>query len=78
MKKSNHNRHVHVMTKLHEIEALQVARKGIREMIDEATDDLQYAYDLDQRDMIGNQISILYAVHDAIGQNIKDSVYIWN
>ena len=35
MKKSNHNRHVHVMTKLHEIEALQVARKGIREMIDE-------------------------------------------
>ena len=66
------------MTKLHEIESMQLARKGIREMIDEATDDLQYAYDLDQRDAIGNQISILFAVHDAIGQNIRDSVYIWN
>jgi hypothetical protein len=66
------------MTKLHEIESMQLARKGIREMIDEATDDLQYAYDLDQRDAIGNQISILYAVHEAIGQNIRDSVYIWN
>ena len=78
MKRSNHAKHVHVMTKLHEIEALRAARKGIREMIDEAIDDLQHAYDSDVRDMIGNQISILYAVHDAVSRDIRDTVYIWN
>ena len=78
MKKSNHNRQVHVMTKLHEIEALSQARIGIREMIDDAINDLQITYDPDLRDAIGNQISILYAVDHAVSQNIKDSVYIWN
>lgn len=78
MKKSNHTRHVHVMTKLHEIEALQQTRIGVCEMIDEATEDLQYAYDSEIRSEIGNHISILYAIHDAVSQNLKDSVYIWN
>ena len=78
MKKGKHNRHVHVMTKLHEIEVMRQARTGIREMIDEATEDLQFAYDPSLRDEIGQQLTTLYALHDALGQGIKQSEYIWN
>lgn len=78
MKKSNHAKHVHVMTKLHEIEVMRQARTGIRETIDEATVDLQSAYDPWLRDEIGQQLTMLYAIHDALGQGIKQSNYIWN
>ena len=73
-----HKINVHVMHKLHELEALKMAQSGVKEMIDAAIGDLQYAYDPEIRDTIGSQISILYAVHDSIKHNIESSKYIWN
>jgi hypothetical protein len=73
-----HKINVRVMHKLHEIEALKMAQSGVKEMIDQAISDLQYAYDPEIRDAIGTQISVLYAVHDGIKANIKSSNYIWN
>jgi hypothetical protein len=66
------------MHKLVELEALEAAQIGIKEMIDDAIQDLQYTYDSEVRDAISSQISLLYAVHDTINANIESSKYIWN
>lgn len=80
MKQSKHNRHVQVMTKLHEIEVLRQVRIGVRGMINDVTEDFQMsrAYNPSLRDDISQQLTALYALHDALGQKIKQSEYIWN
>jgi hypothetical protein len=73
-----HKINVHVMHKLHELEVLKTAQAGVKEMIDDAVNDLRDAYEPEIRDAIGTQISVLYAVHDTIEANLKSSKYIWN
>jgi len=58
--------------------AMKEAIQDVELVLEEAIDDLQYAWEQDTRDQLYQQISVLYALKEAMEQRAKELNYIWN
>jgi len=59
-------------------QAMKEAIQDVELVLEEAIDDLQYAWEQDTRDQLYQQISVLYALKEAMEQRAKELNYIWN
>lgn len=59
-------------------QAMRQAIQDVEEVLEEAIEDLQYAWEQDTREQLERQITVLYALRDAMQQRTQDLNYIWN
>ncbi len=59
-------------------QAMKEAIQDVELVLEEAIDDLQYAWEQDTREQLERQISVLYALKDAMEQRAQELNYIWN
>ena len=59
-------------------QAMKEAIQDVELVLEEAIDDLQYAWEQDTREQLYQQISVLYALKEAMEQRAKELNYIWN
>ena len=59
-------------------QAMKEAIQDVELVLEEAIDDLQYAWEQDTRDQLYQQISVLYALKEAMEQRAEELNYIWN
>ena len=59
-------------------QAMRQAIQDVEEVLEEAIKDLQYAWEQDTREKLEQQITVLYALRDAMQQRTHDLNYIWN
>jgi hypothetical protein len=59
-------------------QAMKEAIQDVELVLEEAIDDLQYAWEQDTRDQLYQQISVLYALKEAMEQRAQELNYIWN
>jgi acyl-CoA reductase-like NAD-dependent aldehyde dehydrogenase len=58
--------------------AMREAIQDVELVLEEAIEDLQYAWEQDAREQLEQQITVLYALRDAMQQRSKELNYIWN
>jgi hypothetical protein len=59
-------------------QAMKEAIQDVGLVLEEAIGDLQYAWEQDTREQLYQQISVLYALKEAMEQRAKELNYIWN
>jgi len=59
-------------------QAMKEAIQDVELVLEEAIGDLQYAWEQDTREQLYQQISVLYALKEAMEQRAKELNYIWN
>jgi hypothetical protein len=59
-------------------QAMRQAIQDVELVLEEAIEDLQYAWEQDTREQLEQQITVLYALRDAMQQRTQDLNYIWN
>ena len=69
---------IQVQTSVLAQQAMRQAIQDVEEVLEEAIEDLQYAWEQDTRERLEQQITVLYALRDAMQQRTQDLNYIWN
>lgn len=69
---------IQVQTSVLAQQAMRQAIQDVEEVLEEAIEDLQYAWEQDTREQLERQITVLYALRDAMQQRTQDLNYIWN
>jgi len=59
-------------------QAMKEAIQDVELVLEEAIGDLQYAWEQDTREQLYQQISVLYALKEAMEQRAQELNYIWN
>jgi len=59
-------------------QAMKEAIQDVELVLEEAIGDLQYAWEQDTREQLYQQISVLYALKEAMEQRAEELNYIWN